>query len=178
MRNTSSWASAISRAANPRAGAVGSDTSICLIRPAFAAAPASNVSGRDKPWLSALRLDLARPPAVLGPVLFFAFSRFARSCFSVAMPPRPPTIFSSFSGFPSPANTLVFLTQFAAAPLTPRCHGLEHLDRVAVLLRGFGLQNRGRDPISANSATTSCLSLDFSLKYLKAKSLAPPSRFF
>ena len=41
--------------------------------------------GRDRPWRSALRLEVDFPAAVCGPVERCAFRRFAASCLAVAM---------------------------------------------------------------------------------------------
>src|SRR4051812_1500070 len=39
----------------------------------------------QRPWRSPLSLDFWRPSKLRGPVLFFAFSIFARRCFSVVI---------------------------------------------------------------------------------------------
>jgi hypothetical protein len=55
------------------------------MRFAFSDLSASKVMGNDKPRRNALQLDFARPASFFGPVLFLAFWRLARICFSVAI---------------------------------------------------------------------------------------------
>src|ERR1035438_8202703 len=110
---------------------------------AFAEVSLSNCTGRDRPWRNALRLDFNRPAAVLGPVLFFALTRLAAICFSVAIEALLLLVVSARTVAPG----AVLLAEQATTVFPGRHHALEHLQARAFQLHGLGLEFCHRNPM-------------------------------